>query len=56
MKIVVEQVPGNLYDAAAAVNRQGAAEYVVGMQLFGSYTFITFRAPDDFNFYNKRKK
>jgi hypothetical protein len=56
MKILVENVAGNLFSAAEVVNRYGHAEHVINMRFDGhNYTQVILRVPDDFEFYPKTR-
>lgn len=45
LKLHTENVPGNLHQAAITINSWGWAEYVLAMEMVGSYTVTVFKMP-----------
>lgn len=50
MRLVTENVGGNLHEAADTINKWGLADYVLAMESGASFriTVVVFRVPDDF--------
>lgn len=50
MKLISENVSGNLHDACRWVNRGGLAEFVIHLEsVSGLNSIVVLRVPDDFD-------